>query len=147
MGGGARLKGFNELLASERRLKAPSRTPAAPNVRITSSRIMPAESVDVIALLLEAAQDSPVNCAEIPAPAIQQHNTSDPTDDSGEIRVGREETLDEDEDEDHTPRKAPAKTNRWGSLGAKLRGHFEKLIDRPTIPISTRMNNRISQTR
>lgn len=128
VGGGARLKGFNELLASESGLKVRHGLPAAPNVRITSSRIMPAESVDVIALLLEAAQDSPVNCAEIPAPAIQQHNTSDPTDDSGEIRVGREETLDEDEDEDIRPAK-PRKTNRWGSLGAKLRGHFEKLID------------------
>lgn len=69
-----------------------------------------------------------MNCAEIPAPAIQQHNTSDPTDDSGEIRVGREETSTRTKTRTIRPAK-PRKTNRWGSLGAKLRGHFEKLID------------------
>lgn len=128
VGGGARLKGFNELLANESGMKVRHGLPTAANVRISSSRIMPAESVDVIALLLEASQDSPVNCAEIPAPVMASHQyDNDSTGDSGEIRIGREETLDEDDDDDIIPEK-PRK-NRWGSLGARLRGHFEKLID------------------
>ncbi|MDE6490457.1 MAG: hypothetical protein K2L49_04780, partial [Muribaculaceae bacterium] len=72
-----------------------------------------------------------VNCTEIPAPAMTMQQSASTADDSGEIRVGKEETLDDDEDDDEEEytRTKTRKTNRWGSLGAKLRGHFEKLID------------------
>lgn len=61
VGGGARLKGFSEMLAGQSRMKV--RMGMSPRgVRISDSAIQADDAVDVISLLCQAAKNSPQEC-------------------------------------------------------------------------------------
>ena len=61
VGGGARLRGFNELLAQQSKMKVRQGAPTA-SVRITDGSIDRTEIVDVISILVAAAGMPPAEC-------------------------------------------------------------------------------------
>lgn len=105
VGGGARLKGLGDMIASQSGMKV--RTGTTPrNIRISDTSISADEITDVVSLLLVAAANNPVDCLTpvvntgyTGAPAGygnngQAHLTDD--DDDDEVRIGREDDDDDD---------------------------------------------------
>lgn len=91
-GGGSKLTGFSELLATHSKLKVRRGLPSA-SVRIANSRIEPGDAVDVIALLLAASKMPAVMCVEIPpAPPVERHEP--------EIRRHQADVEPDDEEDD-----------------------------------------------
>lgn len=119
VGGGSRLRGFNELLAQQSKMKVRMGTTQAA-VRISDSAINPAENIDVIATLAVAARMPMAECMAEP----EQRQDADPADsdpydnydDNGDddeetSRIGR---LDEDDDE-FAPRRKKKKDKETAS--------------------------------
>ena len=108
IGGGARLRGFNELLAQMSKMIVRMGTTQAA-VRISDSAINPADNIDVIATLMAAAALPSAECMEEPEPQPEDdaygNKHSDPDsdlpdeddDDEESVRIGR---LDDDDDDD-----------------------------------------------
>lgn len=94
VGGGARLRGFNDLLGKQSKMKVRIGSVQGP-VRISDGAIHPAETLDVISLLLAAAKLPDAECIELPL-----------TDDEAEARQGGngsyEDIYDEDDDDDES---------------------------------------------
>ena len=73
VGGGARLRGFNELLANQSKLKVRQGAVSA-NVRITDGSIHGSEMIDVISVISAAAEMPDVPCmTELPEDTYQDH--------------------------------------------------------------------------
>lgn len=60
-GAGAKLRGFNERLAEDTKMKVRAGMPAS-TTRILDSSIAPGELIDIIAVLAKAAEGTPVEC-------------------------------------------------------------------------------------
>lgn len=135
VGGGARLKGLSDLLATQSKMKVRMGTNPR-NVRISDTSISPDEITDVMALLLKAADNNPKECVTplpvepaITTPAASldsdyQQAANDPFDpdsDFGTSRIGRlddddDDPLDDDDDKKHRNHK---KTRRETEKPAK----------------------------
>ena len=114
VGGGARLRGFNDLLGKQSKMKVRIGSVQGP-VRISDGAIHPAETLDVISLLLAAAKQPNAECIELPltdeeADARQSGNGSyediyngDDDDDEGGSRIGR--GYDDDDDDNSASKK------------------------------------------
>lgn len=96
VGGGARLRGFNELLAKQSKMKVRVGSVQGP-VKISDGSIQPAENLDVISVLAAAARLPEAECVEFPDPAEEapaagsnyEAMYGDEEGDEGVSRVGR----------------------------------------------------------
>jgi len=141
VGGGARLRGFNELLADQSKLKVRQGAPSA-SVRITDGTISRTDNVDVISVLVAAAELPAAECLT-PAPATQ-HTAKGGTGSYEELyadgdvqgtgsRIGRmdeegedetEEYADEDNEETYADSRAPRNNKEKNSDSTKGFGHI-----------------------
>lgn len=128
VGGGARMKGFSDLLASESKMNV--RTGSVPrNIRITDTSINADDAVDVISLLIAAVAlgDAVVNCVEEPVVVEEKYegphidNRSDGIDDDDEYtsRVGSgydddDDVLRDDPDDDEPRHKVKNRKDKVG---------------------------------
>ncbi|MCC8037431.1 MAG: rod shape-determining protein [Bacteroidales bacterium] len=80
VGGGAKLKGFCNLLGSQTGVKVRIGSPSG-LIRIEDARIQPNDAVDVISILAEAAKGMTVECMDRPAPV---HTTQEPSTDTND---------------------------------------------------------------
>lgn len=113
VGGGARLRGFNELLSKQSNLRVRQGAPTA-SVRISDGSIHGTEAIDVISILVDAAKMPFAECVTpLPEPSEEKEKKtrsgdtygSEDGDDSGESRIGK---LDSDFDgDDSHPQKKP----------------------------------------
>lgn len=120
VGGGARLRGFNELLSQASNLTVRQGSPNN-SVRISDGSIHGTDAVDVISILLDASKQSEEVCVEMPetgeteneedteaAPSGYEKEygkgSGNSTDKDGGSRIGRLWD-DDDDDEDDTPRQ------------------------------------------
>ncbi len=126
VGGGARLRGFNELLAERSKMKVRRGAPSA-SIRILDGGIDPAENVDVISLLVAASKLPEADCFT----RIEQ--TQQPLEGSYETLYGEEE--DEPEEGSRIGRldaedTAPAKEAKKGPKPPKGPSGLTSLINR-----------------
>lgn len=109
VGGGARLRGFNDLLGKQGKMKVRMGSVQGP-VRISDGAIHPAETLDVISLLLAASKLPEAECVEFPSAEEEEPAHSGDSDyesmygstddEDGDSRIGRDE-----DDEDNKPSK------------------------------------------
>jgi cell division protein FtsA len=143
VGGGARLKGFSDMLASQSKMKV--RTGMLPrNIRISDSSLAANDAVDVVSLVLSAVKAGANNCVaplptEQPKVEISQDIPYD-NDYDGESRIGREDfdddLLDDDDDrrrhkvKKEKPKKTPKPASEKRGLGifGSLRNRIERLM-------------------
>ena len=120
VGGGARLRGFNDLLSKQGKMKVRMGSVQGP-VRISDGAIHPAENLDVISLLLAASKLPEAECIEFPpaedeTPAMRGHGSYEDIygdeDEDGEegSRIGR--GYDDDDEADSRQSKKKEKTNK-----------------------------------
>lgn len=88
VGGGAKLKGFSNLLAAQSNMKVRIGSPSG-LIRIADGRIQPNDAVDVISILAEAVKGNPAECTERP---ISRADTGidDDGEDESESRIGED---------------------------------------------------------
>lgn len=119
VGGGTRLRGFNDLLGKQGKMKVRMGSVQGP-VRISDGAIHPADTLDVISLLLAASKLPGAECVEFPPAGDEEpvRNTGGSyeeiygeDDDDGEegSRIGRGY---DDEDEDKSSRKKEKPSRR-----------------------------------
>lgn len=121
VGGGARLRGFNDLLGKQAKMKVRMGSVQGP-VRISDGGIHPAETLDVISLLLAASKLPDTQCVEFPpaedelpvsrgAGSYEDIYSEDEEDGEEGSRIGRGY---DDDDDDHPSRKKekPAKRKK-----------------------------------
>lgn len=114
VGGGARLRGFNELLDKQGRMKVRVGSVQG-SVRISDGRVHPAESIDVISTLLAASKLPEEVCVEFPQEEEQYipdhpetyEDMNDDDEDESTSRIGR--GYDDDDDDDRPRVKKSAK--------------------------------------
>lgn len=108
VGGGAKLKGFSNLLVSQSNMKVRIGSPSG-LIRISDGRIQPNDSVDVISILADAVKGNPAECMERPAtsPAAPASDDGYSLDDEGESRIG------EDFDDRHRSKKEKKTKKQW----------------------------------
>lgn len=126
VGGGAKLKGFSNLLTAQSNMKVRIGSPSG-LIRISDGSIQPNDAVDVISILAEAAKGNPAECMECPVivnnPATSGQGIDD-IDDNDVSRIGediignrrnRRNTIDDDidDDTDNTPK---SRTGFWDKL-------------------------------
>lgn len=114
VGGGARLRGFNDLLGKQSKMKVRIGSVQG-SVRISDGAIHPAETLDVISLLLAASKLPEAECIELPLAeddVRQSGNGSyediyndEEGDDEGSSRIGRGYDDDDDDDERQSKKK------------------------------------------
>lgn len=130
VGGGAKLKGFSELLKQQSGLNVRQGLPAG-TIRIENRN---ADALDVISLIHYVADHSPRNCAEKPE-SIQPPVPEIPTDTDHTSRIGSDDrdtlrdSRDDDDDDDTNRHQGK---NRWswtGKIGNSIRKKFGELID------------------
>ena len=145
-GGGARLKGFSELLSSRSRMKV--RAGVLPNnISIADSSVLTSQNLDIISLLETASLD-PTSCIE---PATQKQTTPlsrindsfdeidrdpdeyNPEDDLMATRIGREDLEDDPLDENYGRNPQKKERKRPVSNEPKKPG----IVDRLRARIST----------
>lgn len=142
VGGGARLRGFNELLQQQSKLPVRQGAPSA-SVRITDGSIHGTEMVDVISVLVAASRMPEAECLT-PMP----ENTGDTTDvrgytnydnlkdDDGEdesaSRIGR----DDDSDYEEEGKKKSKKTKGESPEPGPSRGGFSSILSKMKESIS-----------
>lgn len=115
VGGGAQLRGFNDLLAKQSKMKVRVGSVQGA-VRISDGAIRPAENLDVISVLAAAAKIPDAECVEFPEPEEEET----PGGDSYENMYGDEEDEDETtsrvgrgyDDDDAAPRKKSKKEKK-----------------------------------
>lgn len=119
VGGGARLKGLSDMIATQSNMKVRMGTTPR-NVRISDTSISSDEICDVVALVLAAAENRPVDCL---SPVIIPEYNDTPAghtgrpvhhddEDDGTVRIGRED-YDDDPDDDPDDIFTKGRT-RWG---------------------------------
>ena len=142
VGGGARLRGFNELLQQQSKLPVRQGAPSA-SVRITDGSIHGTEMVDVISVLVAASRMPEAECLT-PMP----ENTGDTTDvrgytnydnlkdDDGEdesaSRIGRDDDSDYEEEEKKKSKKPKGESPEPGPS----RGGFSSILSKMKESIS-----------
>lgn len=142
VGGGARLRGFNELLQQQSKLPVRQGAPSA-SVRITDGSIHGTEMVDVISVLVAASRMPEAECLT-PMP----ENTGDTTDvrgytnydnlkdDDGEdesaSRIGRDDDSDYEEEEKKKSKKPKGESPEPGPS----RGGFSSILSKMRESIS-----------
>jgi cell division protein ftsA len=99
VGRGARLRGFNDRLASTTGLKVRSGSIVTPQVVIADSRISPSDAVDVLSVLYSASLNNPVECLMMNEPELVPEPEPEPEPEPVEPI-------------DNTPKKS----NRFGGL-------------------------------
>lgn len=150
VGGGARLRGFNELLAQQSKMKVRQGAPTA-SVRITDGTIDRTEMVDVISILVAAAAMPGAEClTPLPAKSTSASTTSDNSyealygngDLKGTSRIGRldddnndeedyDDVDDDDErDDDHDDDFASRGKKSRKQQNTQKRGLFSSFKDR-----------------
>ncbi len=138
VGGGARLRGFNELLAQQSKMKVRQGAPTA-SVRITDGSIDRTEIVDVISILVAAAGMPPAECLtpmpERPAKTDDAEGNSYESlygkgDLKGKSRIGRMDDDRDDEDEDYNDDEEMerAKKKKHKSQHDGQRGGFSHVL-------------------
>lgn len=118
VGGGARLRGFNELLQQQSKMQVRQGMPTG-NVRITDGSIHGAETVDVIAMLTDAVNRPSAQCVsdlaeeeEIPA----EHHSGTPenyeelSDNDNRSRIGHYDDIETAEETENPKNRQKAKT-------------------------------------
>lgn len=144
VGGGARLRGFNDLLAQVSGMPVRQGAPNA-RVRISDGSIHGTEAIDVIAILLEASRRSAEECTELPdtpaeEPADEEPETTTDAAGGDEQFVSRIGKLDDDPDEESEHRRKKEKEkkpkekksgSRFGSLISNLIGRMENMMEEP----------------
>lgn len=138
VGGGARLRGFNELLAQQSKMKV--RMGTLPSmVRLTDGSVSGTGSLDVISILFAAAQDSPEEClSELPDEEEAAAGGATNYDEllrlagdnpGGKVRIGGDGDDDDDDSEGNPP--APAGpdpgTDNTGGIGTTIRNLFRRI--------------------
>ena len=114
IGGGSRLRGFNELLTQMSKMKVRMGTTQSA-VRISDSAVNAADNIDVISTLVAAAQLPEAECMTEPEPEAEAETGSDEYDDSHDddddnvSRIGLED--DDDDDFATGKNKKPRKTS------------------------------------
>ena len=138
VGGGARLRGFNELLAQQSKMKVRQGAPTA-SVRITDGSIDRTEIVDVISILVAAAGMPPAECLtpmpERPAKTDDaEGNSYESLYGKGELkgksRIGRMDDDRDDEDDDYNDdeEEERAKKKKHKSQHDGQRGGFSHVL-------------------
>lgn len=120
VGGGSRLRGFNDLLGKQGKMKVRMGSVQGP-VRISDGAIHPADNLDVISLLLAASKLPEAECIEFP-PAEDEHPArrgngsyediyAEDGEDDGEegSRIGRSY---DDDDDDPSPSRKKEKSGK-----------------------------------
>ena len=102
-GGGAKLRGFTDLLAQHSKLKVRMGSVQG-GVRISDGAVHPADNLDVISLLVAASRLPQEQCVEFPAeeapesdPDISSYEDMNDDEDASGSRIGH---LDDDENDD-----------------------------------------------
>lgn len=73
VGGGAKLRGFNDRLAELTKMRVRVGMPSS-RLRVADSTIAPGELIDIISILVRAASDNPVECLSelaVPEPVVE----------------------------------------------------------------------------
>lgn len=97
VGGGAKLRGFNDLVAQQSRMKV-RQGAIGGGIRIVPPGLQPADIIDIVAVLSDAATKPVVDCMERPVP--QNPADGDDYDDADDGRASRIGRYDEDDDDD-----------------------------------------------
>lgn len=134
VGGGAKLKGFSNLLTAQSNMKVRIGSPSG-LIRIADGRIQPNDAVDVISILADAVKGDPAECMERPAHSqpTGPDSLDNEADDESESRIG--------EDFDDNRRKAKKKPrsgdgnniDEEGGEAQKSRSSFWRSIKDRTI--------------
>ena len=122
VGGGARLKGFTELLIQQSNVSQQNnvkiRLGGIPsNIRISDTRLSSIDMLDVISLLYKASKNNPQECMETIVANVQPDNSAD--------------------EEDDGPGPQPVKKPKvkgpsiWGKLRDKALGTARGIFDEP----------------
>lgn len=154
VGGGARLKGFSDMIAAQSGMKVRMGTPPR-NIRISDTSISADEITDVVSLLIAAAANNPADCL---TPVVNtayagtttgygnnpSHGTTrhDDDDDDNQVRIGHLDDDDDDilgEDDSFTGTR-----KRDRSSDGRLTRHTVKEESRPGAKIS-RIKNMLSK--
>ena len=127
-GGGAALRGFNELLAKQTQLKTRAAS-LGPGVTIAGHGFNAINALDVISIITEAAMTDPVECTMLPPTSVLEQvaqagandnvTPAGNVDDDDDHRIGRLEDEDDsilddqyDDEPETTKSKANAKTGK-----------------------------------
>ena len=134
VGGGARLRGFTELLAQQSKLKVRMGTIQS-SVRISDPGVNPGENIDIISILAAAAKMPPAECMDEPEPVDEPEDGFDEGDGDEEgSRIGRLDDDDPDVFSDRPEKKKkkkvkggdeeekPHRPSIFGSLYRKIAG-------------------------
>lgn len=149
VGGGSRLKGLSDMISSQSGMKV--RTGSTPrSIRITDTSISADDIIDVVALLIAAAERNPTDCLS-PVVTMNYAGTAQGNnaaggygaapydsddDDGGPIRIGEEDDDDILYDDDYVDKKKKAKDGRKTE-------HKRPTSSGPTM--ITRIQNRLSK--
>lgn len=139
VGGGARLRGFNELLAQVSNLSVRQGAPNA-SVRISDGSIHGTDAIDVISILVDASKHASEPCTEMPAHAVTATEEEEQKGSGYEAaynnhggsadgsRIGR---LYDDEDDDDRPKRKKEKEKKKessNSLFNRMKNRFEAFL-------------------
>ncbi|MDE6198280.1 MAG: cell division protein FtsA [Muribaculaceae bacterium] len=129
-GGGARLKGLSDMIASQSNMKVRMGTTPR-NIRISDTSISADEISDVVALLIAAAERNPADClspvARMEFPESGGNNNTTATGstgysahdagdyDDGKIRIGVDDDEDDIDEDDYIDRKFKGNGRRKGA--------------------------------
>lgn len=143
VGGGARLRGFNELLSQQTNLKVRQGAPSA-SVRITDGSVDRAEMVDVISILVAAAGMPASECLTPMAEHTdkwvdngrdsyeKRYGGDDEGSDRGRSRIGRDEDEDDEESDkeaDHRRGSEQKSRGAFSSLFSSLKEGIARMVD------------------
>lgn len=123
VGGGARLRGFNDLLNKQSEMPVRMGAVQGP-VRISDSQVRAADELDVISILLAASKLPDAECVEFPEEEpVQPVRTTgsydeiygDSQEDEGESRIGHADEDEEERPSKKAPKQAKAEKRRHRS--------------------------------
>ena len=128
VGGGSRLKGFNEALEKKLNMKLRTGIVSLAEVRIPDSRISASGAADVIAVLYRAALDGAEECLTVPEPVVEPAPEPEPeTAPEPPIREIREP----EPEPDPEPVPDPEPKKRKASWLETLKARIEKVMTEP----------------
>lgn len=145
VGGGSRLRGFNELLQQQSKLPVRQGAPSA-SVRITDGSIHGTEMVDVISVLVAASRMPEAECltplpenSGEPAELKGYGNYEDlDVEDERESRIGK---YDDEEEEEEKPSRKKQKHGDGNAEPAPRKGGFSSLLSKVQEGISRMMTD------
>lgn len=131
VGGGARLRGFNDLLAQRSGMKV---RPGAigGGVRLIPPDMQPSDVIDIVAILAEASRQPATDCVERAVINVSGNDFADDTDDETQSRIGRYDDedgddilSDDDDNKRHQPKSKPEKKPK-----DKKDGFFKRRVEK-----------------